>query len=99
LLTRGISAKQLLSSQLWLHGPRWLQSRQDWPQWTPTNTFLQLAEEEDEHGSAPATQTSKDYLTGIHAVIDITHFSTIDKLVAVTAYVLRYVHNIHTQQP
>jgi len=58
---------------------RWLQCRQDWPPWTPANAFLQLAVEEDEHGSIPpATQTSKD-VTGIHAVIDITNFSTIDK--------------------
>ena len=99
LLTRGISTEQLLSSQLWLHGPRWLHSRQDWPQWTPTNAFLQLAEEEDEHESQPpATQTSKD-VTGINAVIDITRFSTIDKLIAVTAYVLRYVRNTCTKQP
>ena len=99
LLMRGISAEQLFSSQLWLHGPSWLQCSQDWPQWTPTNAFLQLAEEEDEHGSTPpATQTSED-VTGIHTVIDITRFSTIDKLVAVTASVLRYVHNAHTQQP
>jgi len=94
LLTTGISAEQLLSSQLLLHGPRWLQSKQDWPQWTPTNAFLQLAEEEDERGSTPpASQTSKA-VAGIHAVIDITQFSTIDKLVAVTAYVLiTLVHN------
>ncbi|XP_065889733.1 uncharacterized protein [Dysidea avara] len=99
LLTRGIPAEQLFSSLLWLLRPSWLQCSQDWPQWTPTNTFLQLAEEEDEHGSTPpATQTSED-VTGIHTVIDITRFSTIDKLVAVTAYVLRYVRNTHTQQP
>ena len=99
LLTRGISAEQLFSLQLWLHGPSWLQCSQDWPQWTPTNAFLQLAEEEDEHGSTPpATQTS-EVVTGIHTVIGITRFNTIDKLVAVTAYVLRYVHNAHTQQP
>jgi len=32
LLTRGISAQQLFSSEVWFHGPPWLLSRQDWPQ-------------------------------------------------------------------
>ena len=80
LLTRGISADQLLSSQLWLHGPQWLQSSRDWPQWTPTNALLQLA---DEHDIAPqAAQTNND-VSGIQCVIDISCYSMIDKLVAV----------------
>ena len=32
LLTRGISAQQLFSSELWLQGPQWLRSRNKWPQ-------------------------------------------------------------------
>jgi len=47
LLTRGISSEQLLTSQLWMHGPQWLQFRQNWPQWTPTNALLQLSTDED----------------------------------------------------
>ena len=46
----------------------------------------------------PTTLTSAD-VAGIHNVIDIARFNTIDKLVAVTAYVLRYIHNIRKQQP
>ena len=47
LLTRGIYSEQLLTSQLWMHGPQWLQLRQNWSQWTPTNALLQLSTYED----------------------------------------------------
>ena len=98
LLTRGISAQQLFASQLWLQGPRWLHSRHEWPHWVPTNILLQLTEDDDCDKTPPTTQISED-VAGIHNIIDITKFSTIDKLVAVTAYVLRYIHNTRKQQP
>ena len=44
----------------------------------------------------PTTQTSEN-VAGIHNINDI--ITAIDKLVAVTAYVLRYIHNNHKQQP
>jgi len=98
LLTRGISAQQLFSSQLWLQGPQWLPSRHKWPQWVPTNALLQLAEDDDCEKASTTTQTSED-VPGIHNIIDIAHFNTIDKLVAVTAYVFRYIHNTRKKQP
>ena len=97
LLTRGISAQQLFSSELWLHGPPWLLSRQDWPQWVPTNVLLQLVEDDDDTPST--TQGSDENVAGIHNVVNITRYSSIGKLVAVTAYVLRYIHNSRKQQP
>ena len=86
LLTRGISAQQLFSSQLWLQGPQWLQSRHEWPQWVPTNAQLQLVEDGHCEKAPPTTQTNAD-VAGIHNIIDIGRFNTIAKLVAVTAYI------------
>jgi len=63
LLTRKISTEQLLSLQLWLQGHQWLQSSQDWPQWTPTNTLLQLADEDEHESMLQATQTIEDVTT------------------------------------
>ena len=39
LLTRGISVEQLKSSHLWLHGPSWLASTDQWPTWSSANVF------------------------------------------------------------
>ena len=100
LLTRGISAQQLFSLELWLHGPPWLLSRQDWPQWVPANALLQLVEDDDDRGNTPSTtQGSDGNVAGIHNVVNITRYSSIGKLVAVTTYVLRYIHNSRRQQP
>ena len=39
LLTRGISAHQLKTSDLWFHGPSWLTTTEQWPTWSPTNVL------------------------------------------------------------
>ena len=39
LSTSGISAEQLKSSYLWLHGPFWLTSTDQWPTWSPANVL------------------------------------------------------------
>ena len=100
LLTRGVSAQQFFSLELWLHGPQWLISRQDWPQWVPTNALLQLVDEdEDSENTTSTLQGSDETTVGIHNIVDIAHISSISKLLAVTAYVLRYIHNSRKQQP
>ena len=44
LLTRGITAEQLRSSDLWVHGPTWLPTQNSWKTWDPTGflTYLEL---------------------------------------------------------
>ena len=99
LLTRGISAQQFFSSELWLHGPLWLLSKQNWPQWVPTNALLQLAEDDaDYENTSTPTQASDRNATGIHNIVKISRYNSFSKLVAVTAYVLRYVQNSRKQQ-
>lgn len=90
LLTRGITSSQLKSSTLWNHGPHWLTSTNNWPTWqaTPTLHLQALA-------ITPAVfnPNGKSRPThGLHTIIDVTDYSTLHKLIAVTAYVLRFVH-------
>ena len=40
LLTRGISAQQLFLSELRLQETQWLQYRNEWPPWIPSNTQI-----------------------------------------------------------
>ena len=98
LLTRGISTQLLLTSQLWSHGPSWLTSESRWPKWLPTGILhINIAEAEEgiEQTTIPEKDTS--YITGISNVVTITRYSTINKLMAVTAYVLRFIHNLSKQ--
>ena len=43
-LTRGITAEQLKSSHLWVHGPTWLSTQSAWPAWDPTEVLLTCLE-------------------------------------------------------
>jgi len=99
LLTRGIPAQQLFSSELWLHRSSWLLSKQHWLQWIQTNVLLQLVEEGDADYENLATQSTDGNAIGIHNVVNNTHYSSIGKLVAVTTCLLRYVNNSHEQKP
>jgi len=96
LLTRGITSSQLESSTLWTCGPQWLPFRTDWPTWkfSPTVELQALAvtATEFQPTSAPEPQS-----TGIQCVMDISNYSTYPKLLAVTAYVFRFIVNCRTQ--
>ena len=102
LLTRGISTQQLLSSQLWLQGPHWLISKSEWPKWSPTSVLhLQLVDRETTTIPEEENLCTTDIqgITGIHNTVDLSRYSSINKLLAVTSYVLRFVHNARKQQP
>ena len=94
LLTRGVSTQQLLSSELWLHGPHWLSNESNWPTWVPTNILhLQTAEDTDPDIVDSHDPTTKN-IESMCAIIDASQYSHIQWLVAVTAYVLRFVNNL-----
>ena len=102
LLTRGISTQQLLSSQLWLQGPHWLISKSEWPKWSPTSVLhLQLVDRETTTIPEEENLCTTDIqgITGIHNTVDLSRYSSINKLLAVTSYILRFVHNARKQQP
>ena len=98
LLTRGISAQQLLSSQLWSQGPHWLLSESEWSRWLPTGILhINITEAEKEIGQITTPEEDTSIATGISNVVTIIHYGNINKLLAVTAYVLRFTHNLSQQ--
>ena len=108
LLTRGITATQLHTSSLWKHGPQWLPLVEQWPSWKPSKVLhLHLCDiAEDTDATANNTKTTTDGTTqtdpaekqpGIHNLIDVSRFSTLSRLLAVTAYVLRFVKNLQNR--
>ena len=92
LLTRGITATQLTSSQLWLKGPTWLPSECDWPSWSPTSVHHIHTTEEVEPTTSNAEQPTIPQ-PGLHQIIDITRYSKLAHLYRTTAYVLRFINN------
>ena len=95
LLTRGISAEQLKSSQLWLYGPSWLISTDQWPTWSPASVLhLQNIAIEETQETNDERVINPANTSGIHLVIDAYRYSRLTKLLKVTVYVHRLCHNL-----
>jgi len=92
LLTRGVSAEQL-SSALWQHGPPWLQLEDQWPTWDPSSEALliQLQEEDDQALEQVYVHCAQTPPASFVQVMVISKYSSLQKLLAVTAYVLRFI--------
>ena len=97
LLTRGLSTDQLKSSRLWTQGPDWLLNRSAWPTWTPTS-ILHTQTEEDDSPSTPPVEDTTEGEPCILSIVNILRYSNIHRLSAVTAYVIRFVNNLHKPQ-
>ena len=97
LLTRGITSQQLESSEMWKQGPSWLPHELQWPAWSPVEgvppqaVSLVTAETTTPTGTAVTNHAQRP---GLHQLITVSNFSTLSKLLSVTAYVLRFIQNV-----
>ena len=95
LLIRGIDAEPLLSSTLWKNGPTWLTTADkrplfDQPLLPP---LLVAAAVATDFIPADSTIPTND----LHCVILLDRYSTLNKLLRVTAYAFRFIDNLRTQ--
>ena len=96
IASRGTHASKLSESPVWFRGPEWLQTREDmWP--SHKNETEPPAECLQEIKSSTLTN-----LTAIEAsaaaIIDCNKYSSLQRLLRVTAYVKRFVHNISRKE-
>ena len=88
--------EQYSASLVWWHGPKWLKDPQTGPTWD-VHFVSQL------HTAAATAETFIDqpqtprHNTGLHEIIILDNYSTLDWLVAVTAYVQRFVDNCRSR--
>ncbi|GFR30674.1 integrase catalytic domain-containing protein [Trichonephila clavata] len=88
-LTRGTFPSQLPSLESWWHGPKWLNHDSDaWP----TKDFPSHSQPSVEVESRK-TESRSFYVATTEPIIDISHYSSYTKLLRVTAWILRCVHN------
>ena len=84
-----------------MQGPHWLTDKSKWPQWkqtevlhlqteTTTNTDEPMSAE----GAPQTVSTEKVPQTGIHNILQISNYSSLSKLLRVTAYLLRFINNV-----
>lgn len=89
--SRGALASQLVDNLLWLHGPKWLLlNSNDWPEleWSvPKNINL----EERKRITVIRTLPTESEM--------LTRFSRMNRLLRVTAFILRFIHNTRKNIP
>lgn len=98
LLTRGVNFKYLSSpNNLWWKGPAWITSPGNWPKWQPQINVHMLAAAAIAQEFVPQPTTKED--SGLHHIIQVTDYSSLNRLLAVTAYVHRFINNLCRSQP
>ena len=103
LLTRGMSTRDLINSSLWWEGPAWLKHG-DWPVCQLFDSAVYHINADDIHDvidkRVNATPTRDNAQTsGIQHVVDANRYSSLTKLLRVTALVLRFVSNLLGRDP
>ncbi|KRY65027.1 hypothetical protein T4A_7068 [Trichinella pseudospiralis] len=91
ILTRGCRMKDLVSNNLWWHGPHWLtKCEDDWP-----TTKLELAIDRNPEFQAEVQKSARELHTQTKSepVLDPQKYSSLMKLFNVTAYVFCFIMN------
>ena len=99
LTSRGISAKELSSESIWFNGPEFLEKIEDeWPKCQATNQTESeevLREVVKQPANVVRSLMANDVLPPVldlNKVIDINGFSSLKKLLCVTAYAVRFIN-------
>ncbi|XP_064464471.1 uncharacterized protein LOC135375754 [Ornithodoros turicata] len=89
LLTRGTSCLQLLNNSAWWQGPSWLMDQESWPPaWrTPDEPCVEVRNETKAQTACcvPILATT--------TLMDVAKYSSLHRLLRVTAWVSRFLHN------
>ena len=85
IATRGCTAKSLMESNLWMHGPCWLPTRDTWPRWNPDRS-KELVEVR-----TAVVATNQGETENLSSFIYMSRFSSYSKLVNTVALVLRFI--------
>ena len=93
LLTRGITSAQLKSSTLWKQGPQWIPFKESWPTWSFSSNIEMQALAITTTSFTPPDTLRHPGTLHISSIVDITHYSKLHRLLAVTAYVYRFINN------
>ena len=99
-LTQGTNS-EVLEDPLWMQSPHLLTDKSKWPQWKQTEVLhLQTETTTDTNEAISAERTPQVMSTeqvpqiGIHNVLKISNYSSLSKLLRITAYLLRFVNNV-----
>ena len=88
--TRGMTAAKLEKSDLWWHGPEWIRGpKEDWPE---RQEVEETPESTKKLKKAVVSTVKVSDVVSTENVIGVRRYSSKEKLVRVTAFVLRFAH-------
>jgi hypothetical protein len=91
--SRGMGALQLNEKDVWWHGPQWLsEGEHAWPASESAAAYT-LESEVEEKKTAIAMITETRQVSSVANVITIENFSSLLRLLRVTAWVRRFIYN------
>jgi len=94
--SRGVTASHLKNSDLWWKGPQWLSEGKHY--WPKGLTLEDSEEVKSEKKKVNVMVAVAETPTGVSQVIDINKYSTLRKLLRVTAWVKRFVDNLKARK-
>ena len=82
-----------MNSTLWWHGPQFLLlTEENWPSNTPVILDTEIIElKQNQNTITVLTSTTESVIPEIGKVIDIKSYSSLQKLLRITAYVMKFV--------
>ena len=96
--SRGMNARDLKCSNLWWEGPNWLKKeRSAWPSSAKLEDTEDVSKEERKV-NVMVTNAKMDDHPSIGQVVDIGRFSTLGKLLRVTAHIRRFIENLKSKK-
>ena len=91
-LTRGTDSEVLYDS-LWMYGPSWLTKQSSWPQWKQNETEISHLQTEPTIDEVVNDKAMSFEQTGLHRILSISNYSSLTRLLRITAYLSRFIHN------
>jgi hypothetical protein len=106
LPSRGISAQELSNESLWFNGPDFLSKGEDeWPKCPVANqgesdeVLKEVVKQPSNVVRSLVTRNDGQYnVLDLRKIMDINRFSSLKKLLRVTAYVLRFIEALKTKK-
>ena len=98
--TRGMTAQELMDSDLWWYGPPWLsQPPVFWPKYETSSTLPEECIQEMKENDKELMQESVSMVSTVEtmqleSMISSSDYSRSTRLVRVTAFVLRFINNL-----
>ena len=94
--SRGASASALCNSKLWWEGPVWLRDgEENWPDTLVLNDTMQVQEERKKIVVLSVVAENNDRVDN---VVNVEKFTSLNKLLRVTAWVRRFINNVKEQR-